>query len=101
MNITRVFLPEKYEVPCTVEVENTFESLHAHVTLPEDVVIEPGDEVIVHGNPIRVPYGQSWSEERMATVVHASLAVRSWTRLTGDLEFMELFEFSFSGEKDL
>ena len=101
MNITRVFLPEKYEVPCTVEVENTFESLHAHVTLPEDVVIEPGDEVIVHGNPIRVPYGQSWSEERMATVVHASLALRSWTRLTGDLEFMELFEFSFSGEKDL
>lgn len=101
MNITRVFLPEKYEVPCRVEVENTFESLHAHVTLPEDVVIEPGDEVIVHGNPIRVPYGQSWSEERMATVVHASLAVRSWTRLTGDLEFMELFEFSFSGEKDL
>ncbi len=101
MNIARVLLPKKYDVPCTVEVQNTFDSLQAHVSLPDDVVIEPGDEVIVHGNPIRVPYGQSFAEERMATVVHASLAKRSWTRMTGDLEFMELFEFSFSGEKEL
>jgi len=101
MNIARVLFPERYDVPCQIEVENTFDSLHAHVTLPDDVVIEPGDEVIVHGDPIRVPYGERWSEARTATVVHASLARRSWTRLTGDMEFMELFEFSFSGEKEL
>lgn len=83
-------------VPCTVEISHTFESLHAHVVLPEGIDAEPGDEIIVHGAPIRVPYGETASVPREATIVRATMIERLWVRVTGDLEFMELCEFSFS-----
>ena len=83
-------------VPCEVEVSHTFESLHAHVILPDGIDAEPGDEIIVHGSEIRVPYGEVWRVDREATIVRATLLERLWTRLTGDFEVMELCEFSFS-----
>lgn len=89
---------ETLEVGCTIEVENTFESLHAHVALDGNLAIEPGDRVQVHGARIVVPYGEKMTLRRTATVVRAGPLERAWTRLTGDLEFMELFEFSFSSE---
>jgi hypothetical protein len=89
------------DVPCTVRVINTFDSLEAHVELPKDIKIEPGDEVKVHGDPIEVPFGETLTLERRATVRRAGPIERAWTRLTGDLEFMELCEFSFSGDKRL
>jgi hypothetical protein len=89
------------DVPCVVEVENTFESLHAHVKLRNGIVVHPGDEVLVHGDPVEVPYGQRRVIERMATVTRAGWLERLWTRATGDLEFMELCEFSFSGSSKL
>ena len=89
---------ERLKVPCTVEVQNTFESLHAHVELPESVKLRPGDEVLVHGRPIEVPYGETQRFERDATVTRANALERAWTRMTGDLEYMELLEFSFSEE---
>lgn len=85
-----------FDVPCTVEVTNTFESLAAHVALPENVKMLPGDEVLVHGEAIEVPFGESRSFERIATVSRAGWLERLWTRATGDIEFMELCEFSFS-----
>ena len=54
------------------------------------------DEVMVHGSPIQVPYGRCQTFERRATITRASRLERVWTRATGDLEFMELCEFSFS-----
>ena len=93
-------MPAKtFDIPCTVRVVNTFDSLEAHVELEGDVAIEPGDSVTVHGEPIVVPYGESVCISRMATVKRAGFVERAWTRLTGDLEFMELCEFSFSGER--
>lgn len=86
----------QFDVDCTIEVENTFESLHAHVTLDGDIAIEPGDSVKVHGETVRVPYGESLVLRRRATVTRAGWLERKWTRATGDLEFMELCEFSFS-----
>ena len=88
-----------FDVPCTVEISNTFESLHAHVVLDGDIAIEPGDEVKVHGEPIRVPYGETATIRRTATVRRAGWLERKWTRMTGDIEFMELLEFSFSEDK--
>jgi len=85
-----------FEVPCTVRVINTFESLEAHVELPDDVLIGPGDEVQVLGEAIQVPFGETLTIQRMATVTRAGAIERAWTRMTGDLEFMELCEFSFS-----
>ena len=86
------------EVTCTLEVQNTFESLHAHVRLDGGVVIHPGDEVLVHGDPVQVPFGETRLLRRRATIRRAGPVERLWTRLTGDFGFMELCEFSFSGE---
>ena len=86
----------RVDVPCTVEIVNTFDALGAHVRLGAGMSVEPGDEVLVHGAPVEVPYGQTAVFERRATVTKASALERFWTRLTGDLEFMELCEFSFS-----
>ncbi len=99
--IGRLFTRQSFEVPCTIEVENSFDSLHAHVELDGGVKIEPGDEVRVHGDPVVVPYGEKAVLRRQATVVKASAIERVWTRATGDLEFMELCEFSFSSGRKL
>jgi uncharacterized Zn finger protein len=86
----------RFDVGCTIEVSHTFESLHAHVELDGDIKIYPGDEVIVHGAPVKVPYGETASIRRTATVVRAGPLERMWTKATGRLEMMELLEFSFS-----
>jgi hypothetical protein len=88
-------------VMCTVNVVNTFEQLSAHVVLDGDIKIQPGDEVLVKGQEIRVPYGQTHSERREAEIKRASWLERKWTELTGNMEYMELLEFSFSEEKAL
>ncbi|MEO0328209.1 MAG: hypothetical protein AAF217_06365 [Pseudomonadota bacterium] len=87
------------DVDCTVEIENTFESLAAHVRFNDGTILFPGDEVVVHGKPIEVPYGENQTFERRATIKRASALERMWTRATGDFEFMELCEFSFSEER--
>ncbi len=84
--------------PCTVEVSHTFESLHAHVRFDNGAIIHPGDEVLVHGEPIVAAYGEILKENRMATIKRAFFLERVWTRIIGSLEFMEICEFSFSEE---
>jgi len=93
-----LFEKRKEQVPCTVEVSHRFESLHAHVKFDNGAVVHPGDEVLVHGAPILAAYGELIVESRIATITRATALERLWTRLTGDLEFMELCEFSFSEE---
>ncbi len=92
---------QSVEVDCTVEVENHFDALFTHVDLPDEVKVEPGDEVQVLGDPIEVPYGETAAFKRRAKVIRARPQERLWTRLTGDLEFMELLEFSFSSSNKL
>lgn len=89
-------LAQTFTVDCTVEIENTFESLHAHVRFDDGTTVGPGDEVTVHGKPIEVPYGEQQSFRRRATLKRASVLERLWTQATGDFEVMELCEFSFS-----
>ncbi len=87
--------------PCTVEISHCFESLHAHVRFNNGAVIYPGDEVKVQGPEIMAPFGEVVREDREAIIVRASKLEQLWTRLTGDLEVMELCEFSFSEEVTL
>jgi F420-0:gamma-glutamyl ligase-like protein len=96
-----LFTRDKETAPCEVEVSHRFESLHAHVKFLNGAVVHPGDEVLVHGTPVMAAYGEVVTEERTATITRASLLERLWTRLTGDLEVMELCEFSFSEEVTL
>jgi uncharacterized Zn finger protein len=87
--------------PCTVEVSHTFESLHAHVRFNNGAVVNPGDEVVVHGAQVSAAYGEVIVEDRVATITRAYWFERLWVRLVGNLEFIELCEFSFSEEISL
>ena len=96
-----IFTKERETAPCTVEVSHRFEALHAHVRFNNGAVVHPGDEVQVMGPPVMAPYGEVVVQDRTAIITRASLVERAWTRMTGDLEFMELCEFSFSEEATL
>lgn len=93
-----IFKRKRETAPCTVEISHCFESLHAHVKFNNGAVVHPGDEVQVQGPEIMAPYGEIVREDRVAVITRATALERLWTRLTGDLEFMELCEFSFSEE---
>ena len=95
------FIKRRDRAPCTIEVSHTFESLHAHVRFNNGTIVYPGDEVIVHGDPIKAPYGEVISEDREATILRATALERLWTKIIGKLEFMEICEFSFSEEVSL
>ena len=88
----------KEQVPCTVTISHRSEELSAHVKFNNGAVVNPGDSVLVHGAEIMAAYGEIVEEHRTATIIRASWVEQQWTRLTGDFEFMELCEFSFSNE---
>ena len=90
-------LPRRTVVtPCTIEIEHTERSLHAHVALDGEPELQPGDRVRVHGDPIRVRFGDKLTLRREATVERAGWLERQWTRLTARLELSELYEVSFT-----
>ena len=93
-----LFARSKETVPCTVTVSHRFEELSAHVRFDNGAVVHPGDTVIVQGPEIMAPFGEIIEERREAVIWRATALERLWTRLTGDIEFMELCEFSFSEE---
>ena len=84
--------------PCTVTVSHRFEELSAHVRFDNGAVVYPGDTVQVQGPEIMAAYGEVIEQKRTATITRASGVERLWTRMTGNFEFMELCEFSFSNE---
>jgi hypothetical protein len=88
--------PKSFDVPCTIEIEQTSETLHAHVVLDGDIQIQPGDEVRVHNAPTYVAFGERLVVRRTATVVRAGPLERLRARLEGYLELTELYEVSFS-----
>ena len=85
---------KRIEVPCTVDIGQTPETLHAHV-VPEGIDIRPGDRVLVHGAPSRVAFGETLSLQCTATVIRANAIERFWARATGFLEFTALYEVGF------
>ncbi|MDJ0683230.1 MAG: hypothetical protein QNJ84_00870 [Alphaproteobacteria bacterium] len=91
----------RFDVGCTVDIENSFENLHAYVDLDGDPEIVPGDRVKVHGEPVTVSYGEKLVLRRMATVHKATALERAWSRFTGNLDFIEMFEVSFTPKRAL
>nr|WP_261968455.1 hypothetical protein [Prosthecodimorpha staleyi] len=81
-------------VGCTVDIENTAERLHAHVSL-DGYEPEPGDEVIVHDAPVDVPFGAHIVVRREATVIPASRLGWLFSKAAGYLELTELYEVGF------
>lgn len=87
---------EVSQVPCTIDVQNTFDGVYAHVDLATNTPVGPGDVVQVLGDRIIAPYGAKFTLSRMAEVTRAGRIERAITRLVGRLECLELFEVSFS-----
>jgi hypothetical protein len=96
MNLVWRGARQTFDVPCTVEIEQTSETFHAHVVLDSDIEIEPGDEVTVHDAPTSVNFGERVVVRRTATVVRAGPVERMRAKLEGYLELTELYEVSFS-----
>ena len=96
MNLLRNAEPRRFDIGCTIEIEQTGESLHAHVNLDGDVEIRPGDEVMIHGAPVTVAFGDSINLRRTATVVRAGALKRALAHVAGYLELTELYEVGFS-----
>lgn len=85
-----------FDVPCTVTIEQSPEHFHAHVELPEDIQMEPGDKVRVHGDPIAIPFGSREVFRRTATVTRAGPLTRAAIRLAAYFDLAELYEVSFN-----
>jgi hypothetical protein len=98
--ITVPFLIRRRQVtPCTIEIEHTEASLHAHVDLDGQILLRPGDRVRVHGAPIRVKFGDKLTLRRDATVERAGWLERQWTRLAARFELSELYDVSFTNAR--
>jgi hypothetical protein len=93
------FLGRAFVTPCSIEIEQTHEFFHAHLSLDGDVEIGPGDRVQLHGAPLRVRFGEKLSERRMATIHQANWLRRAWTKLTARFELQELYEVSFTDKR--
>ena len=83
------------EVPCTIDIEQTPDSLHAYVDL-QGYSVGPGDEVIIHDAPASIAFGERAIYKRLATVRRASAFQRFRAHIEGYLELTELYEVSFS-----
>lgn len=85
---------KRFDVPCTVDIEQTAESLHAHA-IPEGVEIRPGDRVLVHGAPSGVSFGQHLTVQCTATVIRAGAFGRFRAQASGLLQLLELYDVGF------
>ncbi|MEM9501260.1 MAG: hypothetical protein AAF941_05385 [Pseudomonadota bacterium] len=86
----------RFETPCTISVEQSSDHFHAHVELSDEIEMEPGDKVLVHGDPISIPFGSKAVFERTATVTRAGPLKRGLTRLAAYFDLAELYEVSFN-----
>ncbi len=94
--MTHFFARETLETGCTISVEHTAEALHAHVELDGGVAIGPGDRVKVHGDAVRLPFGEAITLRRRATVSRAGVVQRELTKLRAWFDLTELYEVTFS-----
>jgi len=101
MTLISSFRRESFEAPCTVEIERSAQSLHAHVVIDGDCEIRPGDEVVVRDAPTEAPFGERVIVRRMATITRAGLPERLWTRFAGNFELTELYDVSFTERRKL
>ncbi len=101
LSMSWILASRTFDVPCTVEIEQTSETLHAHVVLDGGVEIRPGDEVTVHDAPTGVKFGERLVVRRTATVRRGGPLDRLRALISGYLELTELYEVSFSDGRAL
>ncbi len=90
-----------FDLPCTLKIEQTHDYFHAHVEWDGEIEIRPGDQVRVHGAPVKIAFGDRLIERRLATIHRANLLSRAWTRLLSSFQMQELYEVSFTPTRTL
>lgn len=90
----------RIEITCHVDVERSFDSLHAHA-IPEGIDIRPGDTVVVHGAPTAVGYGERVVTQCRATVTRGGWFDRHFTPLVALLDIGELYHVGFEPREAL
>jgi hypothetical protein len=90
---------EVIELLCSIDIEQTAFSFHAH-QIPENVEIGAGDTIIVHDAPTGIAFGESYTGERRATLYRAGPWGRIWTQITSMLDLGELYEVGFNPVAD-
>ncbi len=93
---TWYFWTRRVDVPCTLQLTATHDHFGTHVNL-EGIEVDPGDQVLVHNAPSRVPFGTDRTIASRATVHRASWLRRQFVKLTGGTEFYELYDVGFEG----
>ena len=92
--LSRLTGGRSFEVPCAIDIEQSFDSLHAHA-IPEGVSLRPGDRVVVHGLPASIGHGEAMRFEARATVIRAGWLERAWMEASAILELTELYHCGF------
>lgn len=89
----------RVEVDCLVEIERTADALFTHA-VPEGVLVQPGDVVLVHGAPSHVPFGTVATYPCRATVLRGGPIDRLRARIDGLFALTELYEVGFQPSHD-
>jgi hypothetical protein len=82
------------EITIDLDLEQTPESLHAYA-IPVEVEIGPGDELVMHGAPAGVAFGERRSMQVRATLRRAGWYDRARVHVEGFFTFAELFNVGF------
>lgn len=94
--MSSLFHRTRFDTDCTIEIEHSHDSLHAHVTLDRGGDLGPGDRVTVHGAPVKIAFGERMVLHRQATIEKATPLERAWTKIAARFDLAELYEVSFS-----
>jgi len=82
------------EIMVDLDLEQTHDSLHAY-SIPVGVEIRPGDELVMHGAPAGVPFGERRTMQVRATLRRGGWYDRAVVHLAGFFTFAELFNVGF------
>ena len=85
-------------LPCTIQITHTWETLEAHVELSDGEQPGTGDQITVHGAAVQVPFGESITIHREATLRRAGPLEKLWVRFKSMFEITELYEVNFTPE---
>ena len=86
-------MTRRCEVMCEIDIEQSFESFHAHAIPAAD--IQPGDVVILHEMLPVMAFGAVFAGSGRATLIRAGWPRRVLTRFAGMFALTELYEVGF------
>ncbi len=91
--------PRRITVPCTITIAHDADNLEAHVELDGGVAPGVGDRVLVHGDAVKLRFGERVTLKRQATLTRASRLQKLMTYVKARFELADLYEVSFSGRR--